>query len=166
MTTTPDSPAPATPGVLAHITVGDGVKAIAFYEDAFGARELYRMLTPDGKRILHAELLLNGARLMLCDDFPEFCGGTARTATALGGTPVTLHLQVPDADALFARATDAGAEPIMPVAEMFWGDRYGKLRDPFGLEWSVGTKVREVGQEEMDKAVAAMFTPAEPTSPA
>jgi len=166
MTDSPDSPTPATPGIIAHLTVSDAVKAIAFYEDAFGARELYRMLTPNGNRILHAELTLNGARLMLNDDFPEFCGGISRTATALRGTPVTLHLQVPDADALFDRATAAGAEVIMPLAEMFWGDRYGKLRDPFGLEWSVGTKVRSVSQAEMDRAVVEMFAGPASGSPA
>lgn len=157
MTTAPDSPEPITTGIVAHVTVSDAEKAIAFYEKAFGAQAIYRMPTPDGRKLLHAEMQLNGARLMLCDDFPEFCGGTSRTADALGGTPVTLHLQVPDVDATVARAIAAGAELTMPVSDMFWGDRYGKLRDPFGLEWSVATKVRTVGQDEMDRAVTAMF---------
>jgi PhnB protein len=94
---------------------------------------------------------------MLSDDFPEFCGGQSRTPEALGATPVTLHIQVPDADAAFARAVEAGATVIMPPADMFWGDRYGRLKDPMGHEWSISTPQRQVSAEEMAEAAKPFF---------
>ncbi|MBI1207916.1 MAG: VOC family protein [Azospirillum sp.] len=150
---TPSNPPP--PGVLPHIVVADGDAAIAFYKAAFGAVEAFRMAVPGGTKVMHACLLINGGTLMLCDDFPEYCGGTSRAATALGGSPVTLHLNVADVDAAFARAVAAGAEVTMPLADQFWGARYGTLRDPFGHSWSLSTEVRVVPPEELAAAAAA-----------
>jgi PhnB protein len=123
-------------GVAAHLTIRDGrgSEAVRFYEQAFGATEAMRHLADDGKRLMHSHLTINGGSLMLNDDFPEFRGGTS--APAPGG--LTLHLQVPDADAAWASAVAAGATVKMPLENQFWGDRYGQLEDPFGFSWSIG----------------------------
>lgn len=126
-----------------HLFVDDASKAIEFYKDAFGAVELGRHPAPDGKRLMHASLRINNSLLMLCDDFPEMCGGQSRTPKALGGSPVTIHLQVPDVDALWKQAVAAGAEIELPLADQFWGDRYGVVRDPFGHRWSLGSSLKK-----------------------
>ena len=100
-----------------------------------------------------AALQINGSVVMLNDDFPEHTGGTSMTPAALGGTPVTIHLTVTDVDDKFQQAVDAGATVVVPLEDAFWGDRYGVLRDPFGHRWSMGQPVREVGQEEIAKAI-------------
>lgn len=140
------------PLVAPHLCVDDGAAAIDFYVKAFGATELGRMPGPDGK-LMHGAVQINGSLVMLNDDFPECNDGKPSTPTALGGSPVTIHLQVTDVDAKFQQAVDAGATVVMPVEEQFWGDRYGVLRDPFGHLWSMGQPVREVSQEEMQAAM-------------
>jgi PhnB protein len=129
-----------TNGVTAHLTIGEGKAedAIAFYEKAFAATQaMPAMKADDGKRVMHAHLLINGGSVMLNDDFPEYSGGPV-------GVPAgtTLHLQVDDADAWFNRATEAGATVRMPLADQFWGDRYGQVDDPFGHRWSIGSPVK------------------------
>ena len=126
-------------GLTPHLSIGGGraAEAIDFYKAAFGAEEQMRHPADDGKRLLHAHLTLNGASLMLADDFPEYHGGKAGSAPE----GVTLHLQVTDADAAFKRATDAGAKVTMELADQFWGDRYGQVDDPFGHRWSIGAPV-------------------------
>jgi PhnB protein len=121
-------------GVTAHLTIRDNraADAIDFYSRAFGAEEIGRHMAADGNRIMHAHLNLNGASLMLNDDFPEYGGA----ATPPGS--VTLHLQVEDADTAWDRAIGAGGTEKMPLADQFWGDRYGQLTDPFGFTWSIG----------------------------
>lgn len=141
------------PEVSPMLTVSDGAAAIDFYVKAFGAEELGRVPGPDGKRLYHAAVRLNGATVMLQDDFPEFNGGKSTTPEGLGGSPVTVHLVVTDVDNKFQQAVDAGATVVMPLEDMFWGDRYGVLRDPFGHLWSLGQPVREVSPEEIAKAV-------------
>ncbi len=96
------------------------------------------MPAEDGRRLLHASLALNGAVVMLCDDFPEFNEGRSRAPSEQVAPPITIHLEVPDVDAALARAAEAGAVVVMPANDMFWGQRYAKLRDPFGHEWSLG----------------------------
>ena len=127
-----------TSGVTPHLVIRDkrAGEAIDFYKRAFGAEERLRMPAEDGERLMHAHIVVNGSSVMLNDDFPEYCGGPASAPAA-----VTLHLQVDDADRWFERATAAGAEVTMPLADQFWGDRYGQLRDPFGHSWSVGAPV-------------------------
>jgi PhnB protein len=132
-----------TPAVLANLVVDDAAAAIDFYVQAFGATEIRRMPAPDGTRLIHAAITINGSTVMLNDDFPEYNDGKASNPKALGGTPVTIHLVVTDVDAKFARAVEAGAEVVMPLEDQFWGDRYGVLRDPFGHRWSLGQPVRE-----------------------
>jgi PhnB protein len=141
------------PAVSPMLTVSDGAAAIDFYVKAFGAEELGRVPGPDGKRLFHAALQINGALVMLNDDFPEMNDGKSVTPEALGGSPVTIHLTVTDVDVKFQQAIDAGATVVMPLDDMFWGDRYGELRDPFGHLWSMGQPMREVSQDEIDNAI-------------
>jgi PhnB protein len=131
------------------LVLDDAASAIDFYKRAFGARDLGSMLYPDGKRIMHAELQIGDSRLMLSDEFPEW--GGARAPKSLGGITGSLHLYVPDADAAFKRAVEAGATVTMPLADALWGDRYGVVTDPFGLQWSFGTHQEEVSEEEMQR---------------
>jgi len=123
-----------TTGLSPYICVGGegAAAAIDFYKAAFGAQEMGRMPSQDGKRVLHCALKINGDSLMLSDGFPEY-GHPAQTPAAL-----TLHLQVDDADVWFDRAVAAGCVVTKPVEVQFWGDRYGQLRDPFGFTWSIG----------------------------
>jgi PhnB protein len=132
------SDSPVIPPITPHLTVSDARAAIRFYQLAFDATETNRMEADDGRRLLHAALALNGSMVMLCDDFPEFNSGRRRAPGPEGGTGVTIHLNVADVDAVMAQAVAAGATALMEAADMFWGQRYGKLRDPFGHEWSVG----------------------------
>ncbi len=132
----------ATPkGVYIYLTIKDGrgQEAMDFYARAFGANEIARRLGQDGRRVMHGRLALNGSLLMLSDDFPEFNGGVAQPDP--GG--VTFHLEVDDADAWFDRAVKAGAAVRMPLADQFWGDRYGQVADPFGHRWSIGAAIKK-----------------------
>lgn len=140
------------PAVTPHLVVDDAPAAIDFYIKAFGAVEVGRVPRPDGK-LIHAALHINGALVMLNDDFPEMTGGRSMTPPALGGTPVTIHLTVTDVDEKFQQAVDAGATVVMPLEDQFWGDRYGMVRDPFGHQWSLGQPVREVSYEEIQQAM-------------
>ncbi len=127
-------------GVTPHLTIGDGRagEAVDFYTAAFGAAEQMRHLADDGKRIMHSHLQINGGSVMLNDDFPEFHGGDYAPPAAM-----TLHLQVGDADAWFEKAVAAGATVRMPLENQFWGDRSGRIDDPFGFSWSIGGPVKE-----------------------
>jgi uncharacterized glyoxalase superfamily protein PhnB len=144
-------------GLIPHLVLSDAAKAIDFYKRAFGAEELCRMPGPDG-RIMHAQIRVGGKTIYLCDDFPEYCGGKARNPAALGGTGVTIHQYVKDCDAAVDRAAKAGATVTMPPADMFWGDRYGVLTDPFGHSWSFATHIKDLTPEEMAQAGAKAFT--------
>lgn len=141
--------------VTPHLVCDGAADAIGFYQRAFGAEELSRMPGPGGK-LMHAMIRIGDAVLMLNDAFPEM---GAKGPNALGGTPVTLHLYVQDADAAFARAVAAGATPRMPVAEQFWGDRYGIVVDPFGHQWSIATHVKDLTPEQMMEGMKAMSNP-------
>jgi PhnB protein len=140
------------PAVAPHLVVDDAAAAIDFYVAAFGATEFGRIPGPGGK-LVHAALQINGSMVMLNDDFPEMSDGKSMTPTALGGTPVTIHLIVTDVDVWFQRALDAGATVVAPLEDQFWGDRYGVVRDPFGHQWSMGQPVREVSMEELAEAM-------------
>lgn len=136
--------------VTPHLVVKGAADAIEFYVKAFGAIEVFRMPMPDGRGLAHAEVEIGDCRIFMADEFPQWGGKSPRT---LGGTPVALHLQVADVDSAYDRAVAAGAEPTMRPADMFWGDRYGKLRDPFGHEWALATHVRDVPLDEMREAM-------------
>jgi PhnB protein len=134
--------------IVPEIFVHDGLAALEFYRRAFGAEERSRMLAPDGQRLLHAELLILGQRLFLCDEFRAEEGGTCRSPRTLGGTPIRLMLEVDDADRTVERAVAAGARVMLPVQDMFWGARYGKLIDPYGHEWGINQQQRQLSAEQ------------------
>lgn len=145
-------------GIIAHLIVDDAAKAIEFYKNAFGAEEIMRAPTPDCSKIMHAEVRIGSSIAFLCDDFPEFCGGQSRTPKSLGNTPVTIHQFVTDVDAVVSKAEAAGAKVTMPAQDMFWGDRYGIVEDPFGHTWSFATHIKDVTPEEMAAAAEQMFS--------
>ncbi|MBV9734689.1 MAG: VOC family protein [Acidisphaera sp.] len=131
-----------------HLVCGGAAEAIAFYKKAFAAEELVRLPGPGGK-LMHACLRINGSSVMLVDEIPAM---GVRGPKSLQGTPVTIHLVVDDADATAARAVEAGAIVVMPVADQFWGDRYGIVEDPFGHRWSIATPQRTMTAAEMAEA--------------
>lgn len=131
------------------LTVRDAVRAIEFYKAAFGAEERGVMKAPDGK-VMHAELKIGDSIIMLSDEFPEF---GAVSPQAIGGSAMGLHIYLDNVDAAFDRAVKAGAQVEMPVMDQFWGDRYGKLKDPFGHKWSIGTHVKDLSMDEMKKGM-------------
>jgi PhnB protein len=138
--------------VTPHLVCAGAAKAIEFYKQAFGAEEGARLPGPDG-RLMHASVKIGDSQVMLVDEMPEW---GALGPKSLKGSPVTIHLYVDDVDAVVERAVKAGAKVTMPVADQFWGDRYGKLEDPFGHHWSVATHVRDVSMEEAQKAMREM----------
>jgi len=131
--------------VTPHLVCEGASDAIAFYQKAFGAVEIARMAGPDGK-IMHAEIRIGDSHIMLADDFPDY---GSRGPLALQGTPVVIHLYVENADAVWAQALEAGARPTMPLSDMFWGDRYGQVADPFGHRWSIATHQQDLTPEQI-----------------
>ncbi len=140
--------------IIPHLTLKGAAAAIDFYKKAFGAVELGRMPMPDGK-LGHAHLMIGDSHLFLNDE-PQFPNCTKSPLT-LGGNSVVIHVNVEDCDAVFNRAVAAGAQPTMPPTDMFWGDRYGQVTDPFGQRWSIATHKEDVTPEEMKKRGEAMF---------
>ncbi len=142
--------------VTPHLICGGAADAIEFYKKAFGAVENSRLPGSDGK-LMHAQITIGDSPVMLTDENPEY---GALGPKRLKGSPVTIHLFVKDVDAFVARAVKAGAKITMPIADMFWGDRYGKIEDPFGHLWSVATHVRDIApgewQQAMQKSMPAM----------
>lgn len=129
---------PNPPPIQPHLCVKGGVEAIAFYEKAFGAECTFKALAEDGLRVMHANLAVFGGEVMLHDEFPEF-GGHVMAPTSLKGTGMAISINLPrpaDVDAALARAEAAGADVFMPASDVFWGARYGRLRDPFGHVWA------------------------------
>jgi PhnB protein len=148
-------PNPIPPGmhtVTPHLICAGAADAIEFYKKAFNATETARMPGPNGK-LMHAAVRIGDSSVMLVDEMPEY---GSLGPKALKGTSVVVHLYVDDADAFAARAVAAGAKTIMPVTDMFWGDRYGQIEDPFGHRWSIATHVRDVSASEMQEAIQAM----------
>lgn len=139
--------------IVPHIVVQDAERAAGFYAEAFGAEEVSRIPVPDG-RLMSVQLIIGGGLLHLADEFPEM--GVLAPPT-IGGTPVVLALETDDAAAVFARAVAAGATVRQPLADTFWGDRHGQLDDPFGHRWNIGQHLRDVPQEEIIAAAAAMI---------
>jgi PhnB protein len=134
--------------ITPHLTVRGAEAAVAFYCRAFGAAELYRNLAPDGKSVMHAELLVGDSRFLLHDEFPE-----SGEVSPLDGqnTGVKLHLYVEDVDDLYERAVEAGATVLMPLQDCFWGDRYAILMDPFGHRWSMATRIEDLSPRQLQK---------------
>jgi PhnB protein len=140
--------------ITPHIVVSDAERAVAFYGDAFAAEELSRIPVPDG-RLMSVQLRIGDAIFHLADEFPEM---GVLAPPSIGGTAVVLALDVPDADAAFAKAVGAGATSRQPVADMFWGDRHGQIEDPFGHRWNIAQHVRDVPHDEVVAAAAQAFS--------
>ena len=153
----------ATPTLTPHIVCAGAADAIEFYKEAFGAEELIRIPGEDGK-IMHAAISIDGAMLMLVDENKDW---GIQSPLSLGGSPVTLHLNVPNADAAIERAAAAGATVTMPAHDAFWGDRYGQVKDPFGHSWSIAHPLRDtvMSEDELKEAAkdAMCGQAAEPT---
>ena len=144
-------------GLFPYLVVSDAKAAIDFYTKAFGATEVMRHSAPNSDKLMHVHMVVFGSAFYFADDFPEHMGGRSRTPQALGGTPVTLHLQVDDAQAVWDSAVANGATVAMPLADQFWGDRYGQLLDPFGHQWSIGQTLKTLSDAEVEKAAEAAF---------
>jgi PhnB protein len=139
--------------ITPSLIVRDAAKAIDFYKRALGAQELVRMPSPDGK-IMHAELKIGDSIIFLSDEMPQ---SPAKSPQSLGGVTGVLNLYVEDVDKRFQQAVDAGARVSMPVADQFWGDRYGSLVDPFGYTWGIGTHKEDLTPQQMDERAKAFF---------
>jgi PhnB protein len=137
--------------ITPQLVVNGVAEAIDWYTNALGANELLRNLAQDGKSIMHSELLLGDSRFFVVDEFP----GSMASPASLGGTSITLHLYVQDVDALFGRAIEAGATVLMPVADQFWGDRYGILKDPFGHRWSIASRIEDLSPKALQARATA-----------
>ena len=150
----PDKPKAVPEGtqsITAHLSVRGAEQAIKFYQQAFGAQPMFVHKMPDGK-VMHASLKIGNSTLMLADEFP----GSPHPAPR-DGTPVVLNLYVEDVDTVWNRAVDAGAKVSMPLANQFWGDRYGQIVDPFGHSWALLSHVEDVPREEMERRANAFF---------
>jgi uncharacterized glyoxalase superfamily protein PhnB len=139
---------------MPHLTVKNAAQMIDFYKKAFGAVENRRSPGPDGTTIMHAEIQIGQSRIFLNDEFPEM---GAVSPVGLKGTPVTIHMFVEDVDRLFQQAVAAGAEVVMPLADQFWGDRYGVVKDPSGHQWSLASHMEDLTPAQMKERMAAAF---------
>ena len=142
---------------IPHLIVNDGMDALKFYKEVFGAEEGHNMMAPDGKRLMHGELIVDGHKLFVSDEFAAEEGGSVKMPRTLGGSSVRITLMTVDADAVVERAVSRGAKVIMPVADMFWGARYGQIEDPFGHIWGINQQLTEQTEEETDAAAKDFF---------
>jgi len=137
---------------IPELIVRGGLAALDFYKSVFGAEEVHRMTQSGSDKLIHGELTLDGHKFFVCDEFSASEGGTCKSPETLGGTGVRITLLVDDADGTVERAVAAGARVSMPVQDMFWGGRYGKIVDPFGHEWGINQQVRELSPQEIQAA--------------
>jgi PhnB protein len=146
-------------GVTPILVADDAAAAVSFYKRAFAAQEVARITAPDGKRLLHVRLELLGTRFIVMDELAEVNGMGSRfhAPAVLKGTSVTLHLQVEDGTEVWNSALKAGAQEVIPFKEQFWGELYGRLRDPFGHEWTIAQFLRHVGDTEVEQAADSVF---------
>ncbi len=140
--------------VTSMFTFKDARKAMAFYQRAFGAQELFTMPGPDGTGVMHAELRIGDSIIMMGEEQPQ---NPSKSAETMGSSPVSFYLYVENVDAAFAKAVEAGAESRMPVEDMFWGDRAGTLLDPFGYSWMLASHIRDLTPQEMEEGARAFF---------
>lgn len=145
----PDGYHTATP----YLIITNASQAIKFYKEAFDAKELMRLATPDGK-LMHAEIRIGDSPIMLCDECPDW---NALSPQTIGGTAVSIMLYVEDVDTVVKRAVAAGATLLMPVEDQFWGDRMGSVTDPFGHKWSIATHREDVSPEEIGRRAKELF---------
>lgn len=141
------------PPITPYLVVSDAAAAVEFYKKAFGAvQDGEAHLMPQTNKIMHVRLLINDSLIMLADDFSSSMGGVSMTPTALGGSPITLALNLADVQTFWDRAVAGGATVTMPLADMFWGDRYGQVTDPFGHRWSMSQTLRKMTDAEMQQS--------------
>ena len=140
--------------ITPHIIIKGCSDAIEFYKKAFDAVEIYKSLMPDG-RVMHAMIQIGNSFVMAADEFPEM---GATSPNTIGGTSTSLHIYTQDADKMYNQAIKAGATPIMPINNMFWGDRYGQVQDPYGHRWAIATHMKDVTPEEMQEAAKKLFS--------
>ena len=139
--------------VTAHLVVQDAAKAIDFYKKAFGAQEIERFNAPDGRGVMHAEVKIGNSVVMLGSEFPPHC----LSPKSRGGTSVSLHLYVENADTSFDRAVKAGCTVKMPMMDAFWGDRYGQVEDPYGHQWSLATHKQDLTKDQIAANAKVFF---------
>lgn len=151
MTTTKSAAPHGMPTLLPHLVIKGARDAMDFYKKAFGATEMFSMDGPDGK-LMHASLCIEGSAIMLMDEYLDY---NAKSPKTLGGTPVGIHLWVNDVDAAFDKAVAAGAAAVMKPADMFWGDRYSVVEDPYGHKWSLAAHLRDMSPDEIHAAMMA-----------
>jgi PhnB protein len=142
-------PAECMHSLTPHLVCADAIGAIDFYQRAFGAVELMKLVAPNGQ-LVHGGLRIGDSMLMLAEECPDWGSLGPKT---LGGSPVVIHLNVPDVDAAIAKAEAAGATVTMPAADMFWGDRYGQVLDPYGHRWSIATHIKDMTPEEIHEGM-------------
>jgi PhnB protein len=142
---------------IPHLIVSDGLAALRFYKEVFGAEEGDNMMASDGKRLMHGEIRLDGHVLFVSDEFTREEGAMCQKPETLGGTSVRVTLMTDDANGVFQRATERGAEVLMPLQDMFWGARYGQFRDPFGHVWGVNQQLQEQTESETKAAAEEFF---------
>ena len=142
---------------IPELIVRGGLAALEFYKSVFAAEETDRMVQPGTEKLIHGELTLDGHKFFVCDEFPASEGGTCKSPETLGGTGVRITVLVDDADGIVERAVAAGARVSMPVQDMFWGGRYGKIVDPFGHEWGINQQIKEQSREQTQAAADEFF---------
>ena len=142
---------------IPHLIVNDGMAALKFYKEVFGAEEGHNMMAPDGRRLMHGEMVLEGHKFFVSDEFRPEEGGACQAPRTLGGTSVRITFMTDNADAVFERALARGAKVVMPVQDMFWGARYGQFLDPFGHNWGINQQLKEQTPDETEKAAADFF---------
>ncbi|HKP36233.1 MAG TPA: VOC family protein [Pyrinomonadaceae bacterium] len=142
---------------IPHLIVSDGLAALKFYKEVFAATEGHNMPARDGKRLMHGELELDGHKFFISDEFTAEEGGTCKTPQTLGGSCVRITLETDDADGVVERAVARGAKVIMPLADMFWGARYGQIVDPFGHVWGINQQLKEQTDAETNAAAEEFF---------
>ena len=140
-----------------HLIVSDGLAALKFYQEVLGAEPGHTMMAPDARRVMHGELILDGHKIFISDEFTAEEGGSCSTPTTLGGSCVRIMLMTDNADAVVERAVAHGAKVIMPVQDMFWGARYGQIVDPFGHQWGINQQLKEQSEAETNAAAEEFF---------
>lgn len=142
---------------IPHLIVNDGMAALKFYKEVLGAEEGHNMMASDGKRLMHGEMVLDGHKFFISDEFTREEGGNCQTPQTLGGTSVRITLMTDDPDGVVERAVARGATVLMPVQDMFWGARYGQIQDPFGHNWGINKQLKEQTEEETNAEAEKFF---------
>jgi PhnB protein len=149
--------------IIPHVVVKDAAKAIDFYKKVFGAKELYRNTVPgDESKIIHSVITIRTSKIMVVDEFPQMydnkqSGQRVGSPLTIGGNSVFLNMYFDDVDDIYKKATDEGASVVMPLSDVFWGDRYGQIKDPFGHIWEIATHKKDMTKDELDKAAKEFF---------